>query len=39
LGEHIIPQRRELIDHKHDLKNELVGLVNLVIAGVGGFYL
>ncbi len=39
LGEHIIPQRRELIDHKHDLKNLLVGLVNLGIAGVGGFYL
>jgi hypothetical protein len=39
LGEHFIPQRRELIDHKHDLKNVLVGIVNLVIAGVGRFYL
>jgi len=39
IAEHIIPQRRELIDYKHDLKNVLVGILNLFIAGVGGFYL
>ncbi len=39
IAEHIIPQRRELIDHKHDLKNVLVGLLNLAIAGVGGYFL
>jgi len=39
VAEHIIPQRRELIDHKHDGKNVLVGLLNLAIAGVGGYFL
>ena len=36
LAEHIIPQRKEIIDHKHDLKNILVGLLNLVIIAVVG---
>jgi len=36
LAEHIIPQRKEIIDHKHDLKNILVGVFNLgLIALVG----
>ncbi len=39
IAEHIIPQRRELIDHKHDGKNVLVGLLNLAMAGVGGYFL
>jgi len=36
LAEHIIPQRREIIDHKHDLKNILVGGFNLVIIAILG---
>ncbi len=36
LAEHIIPQRKEIIDHKHDLKNILVGLFNLVLIAVVG---
>lgn len=39
LAEHIIPQRRELIDHKHDLLNILVGIFNLGIAAAGGYLL
>ncbi|OLY94523.1 Fatty acid hydroxylase superfamily protein [Cnuella takakiae] len=39
IAEHLIPQRRELIDHTHDGKNILVGLLNLAIAGVGGYFL
>ncbi len=36
LAEHIIPQRIEIIDHKHDLKNILVGVFNLVLIAVVG---
>lgn len=36
LAEHIIPQRKEIIDHRHDLKNILVGVFNLVIIAVVG---
>ncbi len=36
LAEHIIPQRKEIIDHKHDLKNILVGVINLVLIAVVG---
>lgn len=36
LAEHIIPQRKEIIDHKHDLKNILVGVFNLVLIAVVG---
>ena len=39
IAEHLIPQRRELIDHAHDGKNALVGLLNLAIAGAGGYFL
>jgi len=38
-AEHIIPQRREIIDHKHDLLNIGVGVLNLGIAAVGGYFL
>ena len=37
LAEHIIPQRNELIDHRHDLINLLVGLGNLVIVFFCGY--
>lgn len=36
LAEHIIPQRKEIIDYKHDLKNILVGVFNLVLIAVVG---
>jgi len=36
LAEHIIPQRKEIIDHKHDLKNILVGVFNLGLIAVVG---
>ncbi len=38
-AEHIIPQRREIIDHEHDLRNISVGILNLVIAAGGGYFL
>lgn len=38
-AEHLIPQRRELIDHAHDGKNLLAGLLNLAIAATGGYFL
>lgn len=38
IAEHLIPQRRDLIDHTHDGKNVLVGFLNLAIAGVGGYF-
>lgn len=37
LAEHLIPQRRDLIDYKHDFFNIITGLLNLVIAGFGGY--
>ena len=39
VAEHLIPQRNELIDHRHDLRNIIVGLFNLLIAGLGGYAL
>lgn len=39
IAEHIIPQRREIIDHRHDVWNVLLGILNLVLAGAGGYYL
>jgi len=36
--EQIIPQRKELIDYKHDGWNVLVGVGNLVVIGLGGYY-
>ena len=38
LSEHIFPQRKDLIDHKHDAINILVGLLNLVLVFTGGYY-
>lgn len=37
IAEHIIPQRKEIIDHKHDLKNIGVGVFNLIIIAFAGF--
>jgi len=37
-AEHIYPQRRELMDRKHDRINVLIGIANLVIVGVVGYY-
>ncbi len=36
IAEHIIPQRREIIDHKHDLKNISVGILNLAFVAFAG---
>lgn len=38
ISEHIYPQRKELIDHQHDLKNIAIGLINLVLVFTGGYY-
>ncbi|MGB4397733.1 MAG: sterol desaturase family protein, partial [Daejeonella sp.] len=37
LAEHLLPQRRDLIDYKHDFFNVMTGLLNLIIAGFGGY--
>jgi sterol desaturase/sphingolipid hydroxylase (fatty acid hydroxylase superfamily) len=39
LAEHLLPQRRELIDHKHDLVNFLIGVAALLVVGSSGFVL
>jgi uncharacterized protein YqcC (DUF446 family) len=36
IAEHIIPQRKEIIDHKHDLQNIAVGVFNLIIIAFAG---
>lgn len=36
IAEHIIPERKEIIDHRHDLKNIAVGTFNLAITIVVG---
>ncbi len=38
LAEHIIPQRRELIDHQHDAKNIALGIFNTTFVFVVGYY-
>ena len=38
LAEHIIPQRRELIDHRHDVKNTVLGIFNTAFVFVAGYY-
>ena len=37
LAEHIIPERRETPDYKHDLKNIGVGALNLLLIAFAGF--
>ncbi len=37
-AEHIFPQRRDLIDAKHDLRNFLIGLINFVVVFSIGIY-
>jgi sterol desaturase/sphingolipid hydroxylase (fatty acid hydroxylase superfamily) len=39
LAEHVLPQRRELIDHKHDLFNFSIGVAGLLTVGASGFAL
>ncbi len=36
LAEHIIPQRKEFIDYKHDYKNIIIGVFNLLLIAVVG---
>lgn len=38
-SEHIFPERKSLIDHKHDLYNIFIGAINLVPVFLGGYYL
>lgn len=38
LAEHIIPQRKELIDHKHDAKNIALGVFNTILVFVVAYY-
>lgn len=38
-AEHIFPQQRDFINYKHDGTNVLIGILNLVIAGAGGYFL
>ncbi len=38
LAEHIIPQNPALIDHQHDFKNIVVGIINAVVIFLIGFY-
>jgi hypothetical protein len=37
IAEHIIPQRKEIIDHKHDIKNIAVGVFNLAFVAFVGY--
>ncbi|MFN2438716.1 MAG: sterol desaturase family protein [Chitinophagaceae bacterium] len=39
VAENIFPQRKDLIDTKHDLRNGLIGPINLAVVFVFGFYL
>ncbi|WP_191162305.1 sterol desaturase family protein [Mucilaginibacter glaciei] len=39
VAEHLFPQRKELLKTNHDLKNIMVGVVNLVFSFVTGYYL
>lgn len=39
IAEHLFPQRQELLKDDHDLKNIMVGLVNLLFSFVSGYYL
>jgi len=37
-AEHVFPQRKDLIDTKHDLRNILIGLINLAVVFFFGIY-
>ncbi len=37
-AEHMFPQRRDLIDTKHDLRNMFIGLINLIVVFFFGIY-
>lgn len=37
IAEHIIPQRKEIIDHKHDIKNIVVGVFNFAFIAFVGY--
>lgn len=39
LVEYLFPQRKELLKTSHDLKNVMVGLINLLFSFVSGYYL
>ncbi|MCO5936664.1 sterol desaturase family protein [Mucilaginibacter sp. RB4R14] len=39
LAEHLFPQRKELLQNNHDLKNIMVGVVNLLFSFASGYYL
>lgn len=39
LAEHLLPERRGYTDYRHDLINIAIGAGNLVIAGLGGYFL
>jgi sterol desaturase/sphingolipid hydroxylase (fatty acid hydroxylase superfamily) len=39
LAEYLFPQRKELLKTSHDLKNIIVGLVNLLFSFLSGYYL
>lgn len=39
LAEHLVPQRKDLQDYRHDLYNLLIGAGNVVVVAVGGYYL
>jgi sterol desaturase/sphingolipid hydroxylase (fatty acid hydroxylase superfamily) len=39
LAEYFFPQRKELMKRNHDLKNIMIGILNLAFSFVSGFYL
>jgi sterol desaturase/sphingolipid hydroxylase (fatty acid hydroxylase superfamily) len=39
IAEQLFPQRKELLTNRHDLKNILVGLINLIFTFFSGYYL
>ncbi|MEJ7679893.1 MAG: sterol desaturase family protein [Segetibacter sp.] len=38
-AEYIFPQRKDILNHKHNVENILIGILNFVIAGAGGYFL
>jgi sterol desaturase/sphingolipid hydroxylase (fatty acid hydroxylase superfamily) len=39
IAEHVVPERKNLSDYKHDATNIFFGIINLSVAVVGGIYL